>query len=133
MFEAEAIEFPFVQEMPKREKTRITKVWEQFRELSRIAEKKGMLVPQNFVAKLLGVSPQRIDQLAQEERLERVYVNGAAFITENSVVEFAATERKNGRPCKMVGLEVSEDVTKFQMAKAALKFGKECGSPKRKE
>jgi hypothetical protein len=100
MHVAEAIEFPFGEGMQKREKSRLVKVWDRLQELKSIAEEKGAIVPAVFAAKLLGVSKQRIDVLMNDGRLERVDVDAHPFITERSIVEFAKSERKSGRPLK---------------------------------
>ena len=101
MFEATINEFPFVAEVPKREKSRLTKVWDAFQELKAITDEKGMLVPARFTANLLNVSHQRILQLVDAQHLERVTIDGNVFITERSIIALASSERKNGRPLKM--------------------------------
>jgi len=98
MFEAVATDFPFVAELPKREKSKLAKVWGHFQELSRISEVEGMLIPMAYAAIVLDVCRQRVYQLAEEGRLKVIEVNGHQFVTERSVVDFAATERKAGRP-----------------------------------
>jgi hypothetical protein len=101
MFEAVANEFPFVGELPRREKRQTANLWERFREFSRLAESKGALVPPYVAAGLLGVSQQRVSQLMKAGRLERIEFEGQPFVTENSIVDFARSERKNGRPFKV--------------------------------
>jgi len=91
-------EFPFVSEMPKREKSKVAKIWDQFQELSRLQKTHGILIPQAMAAKMLSVSPQRVWQFVEEGRLEFVEMNGIRFVTENSIVEFARVQRKEGRP-----------------------------------
>lgn len=100
MFEAAATDFPFVAELPKREKSKLVRVWDHFRELSRISETEGMLIPMSFAAIVLDVCRQRVYQLAEEGRLKVIKVNGHSFVTENSVVDYAASERKAGRPVR---------------------------------
>jgi len=100
MFEAAITEFPFVEAMPKREKSKLAKVWDTFEEIRRITEERGVLVPAGFVAKLLNVSNQRIGQLMETESLERVDIGQMPFITERSIIALAQTERKAGRPFK---------------------------------
>jgi len=100
MFEAQALEMPFMAEMPRREKSKVMRVWDSFQELSKIAETEGIPIPQAFAAKVLDVSTQRVSQLAQEGRLKVVQVNGHPFVTENSVVAYAQSERTAGRPLK---------------------------------
>lgn len=98
MFEAEATEFPFMAEVPKSEKSKLAKVWDHFKAVSAVVEKKGMLVPQHLAAELLGVSRQRIWVLANEGRLEGIELGGIRYVTEDSVIAFAKLERKAGRP-----------------------------------
>lgn len=93
-------ECPFVATLPKREKSKMAKVWERFQELARITEEKGMLVPVPLVAKVLGVSRQRCGELIKLGRLESVEVDGHHFVVEASVVAYAQSERKAGRPVK---------------------------------
>jgi hypothetical protein len=102
MFEAADIaEFPFASELPKREKTRLEALWEHFAELRAITAEKGMLVPSGLAAKILGVSRQRVFDLIQSGRLEVVEVNGHNFVPESSVIAYARSERKAGRPVKL--------------------------------
>jgi len=101
MYEAVAPEFPFVEAMPKRDKSRWQKVWDHFNELRSVVAQKGMLVPQHLAAAVLGVSRQRVHVLVNEGRLEAVEVDGYRYVTEQSVVAFADTERKVGRPLKV--------------------------------
>lgn len=99
-------EFEFVKSMPKGEKKLWQRVREHIDEIKRITDKRGIPVPQKLAANLLNVSQQRIDQLLKEGRLELVLVGGHPFVTEDSIVEYAQTERKQGRPTKMESLDV---------------------------
>jgi len=112
MTEAEAFDFPFVSELPKREKTKFRKIWDTFQALRALTAEKGTLVPSSLAAKILGVSRQRVDQLIQEGRLECHSVDGHNFISEASFVEFAKQERKTGRPPKSPSLRDCAEVTK---------------------
>lgn len=94
-------EFPFMAGLPKREKTRLQKVMEHFREIKAISEKKGMLVPARLAARILDVSAARVNDLMKSGTLERVEVNEHPFVTEESLIEYAASERKAGRPSKL--------------------------------
>lgn len=94
----EAQEFPFVEVLPKREKSRLLSVWELISELSRVSEQKGALVPVVLAAEALNVTRQRMHQFCDESRLEVVLVRGHKFITEDSLVAFAKQQRKSGRP-----------------------------------
>ena len=116
----DAAEFPFVEELPKREASKFVRVWENFQELSRLSKTEGMLIPQAFAAKVLGVHRSRVFQLVEEDRLKVVVVNGERFVTENSVVEYAKSERKAGRPVK-----VESDARSIGLNKACWKLAKE--------
>lgn len=101
MFESQALEFSFVEAMPKREKSRLVKCWEFAKEIARISETEGDLLPVSFACKLLDVSRSRIDQFVTDGRLKRFDVDGHVFISSNSIVECAKIERKHGRPFKV--------------------------------
>lgn len=94
-----ADEFPFVEGLPKREKSRLQKLWDHFQEVKEISAEKGILVPVRLASSLGGVSVQRIDQLCVVGKLERVYVDEHPFVTEQSLLAWARSERKSGRPC----------------------------------
>lgn len=98
MFEATVNEFPFVQEMPKREKSRVARIWDLVKHLDKVSEVEGTLLPFTLAFKALELSRTRCDQLVAEGRLKRIEVDGHVFVTLNSVVEFAEQERKAGRP-----------------------------------
>jgi len=95
-------EFGFVNGLPKREKSRWQRVREEFDRLRALTEQHGMLVPVHLAAALAGVSHQRIHQLMDDGRLERVDAGGSGhpFVTERSLCAWADSERKTGRPCK---------------------------------
>jgi len=100
--EAVAInEFPFVESLPKREKTRVQTAWDEFRELSEISKREGLILPQSFAAAVLGVSSQRVSQLIDSGRLRSVEVRGARWVPEASIIEWAKAEHRNGRPPKI--------------------------------
>lgn len=101
MFNAEAIEFPFVKEIPKREKSRMGKLWEHFQEVKSKVAEVGMILPQDLAAELLGVSKQRVCELIELGRLEALVLHGHRWITERSFVALAQSERKAGRPPKV--------------------------------
>jgi hypothetical protein len=113
---AEQFDMPFVNDLPKREKSRWVRVMESFQEAKKITDEKGMLVPVALAAKIGGVSKQRIDQLCDAGALERVYLDGHPFIPENSLLAWAQSERKSGRPFKDPTLRemvtISADVAK---------------------
>jgi len=99
MHEAAVNEFPFVEQLPKREKSRVALLWEHLREMKALQERKGILVAPFMAAELLGVSKQRVAELIADGRLERVEWRGRVFITETDLLAYAQSERKAGRPC----------------------------------
>lgn len=93
-------EFPFVAALPKREKSKLAKAWDLMRQIRHYTDEDGSLVPVMLAAKCLDLSRSRIDSICADGRLRRVEIDGHVFITENSILEFGAMERKNGRPLK---------------------------------
>lgn len=98
---AEALEFPFTAAMPKPEKSKLAKCWALLQRMNEISKTEGDLVPLMLGAKCLGLSRSRIDQLVADGRLRRYTIDNHVFLTENSIVEFAKLERKEGRPLKV--------------------------------
>lgn len=112
-------EFPFVEGLPKRERSRLGLVWDRFQEFSKAAEGKGVLLPARLAAEIIGVSRQRVQELMELGRLEVLELSGERFVTEESVVAYAKSERKAGRSVKLeadaqtVGLwKASKDVAR---------------------
>lgn len=91
-------EFPFVQELPKRERSKLANLWDVLKEARAATEHHGSLVPPSFAADLLGISRQRLHVLMEEGKLETVTFHGKRFVGENSLVAWAKAERQNGRP-----------------------------------
>lgn len=110
-------EFPFCEALPKREKSRIVRIWEQLEVMRAAFEKHGSLLPVRFAAGLADVSRQRIDELVHDGVIDRIEVDGHPFITENSFVAWAKSERKQGRPMK---------VTRTKLLKVAFATAKDC-------
>jgi len=98
MFEAAMTEFPFVEALPKREKSKLAEVWDTLKAMKVAVATEGQLVPVNLTCKLLDLSRTRVDELCADGRLRRVKIADHVFITENSIVELARVERKTGRP-----------------------------------
>ncbi len=92
------VEFPFVASLPKREKSKLARLWEQFRELHELGKTEGVLVPPRAAAKLLGLSQQRVDQLMDTGKLRRIEFCGHPYIPEASLLLFAQSVRRTGRP-----------------------------------
>lgn len=119
MIEAGTIEFPWVSDLPKREKGKLAKVWDTLAELRATTEETGPLLPLTFAAALLNVSRQRIDQMMDAGKLERWELNGHPFVTERSVVAYAKAEKdKGGRP----------PVNLAGGMRAAVRYGREAAS-----
>lgn len=91
-------EFPFVGQLPKREKSKLRQVWDLINELSEIAKTEGVLVPATMAAKALNISRQRFHQLIQDRQIRVIVVQGNNYVSEKDLVAFAEVERKNGRP-----------------------------------
>lgn len=101
MHEAAISEFPFVEALPKREKSKLAKAWDLFKEIKAVSATEGVLLPVNLTCRLLDLSRTRIDELCTDGRLRRIKIAEHVYITENSILEHARDERKNGRPLKL--------------------------------
>jgi hypothetical protein len=117
VIDAATNDFPFVAQLPKRKQSKLVKLWQSFRHLSEIQEKHGFPVPRVAAAKLLEVHPTRIDQFIAAGRLQSFDWNGHVYVTENSLVDFAREERKNGRPCNGITQAASSPLGAFRLAK----------------
>jgi hypothetical protein len=110
MFEATQADFPYVDELPKREQKRVLGVWDRISMMNDVWQEHGGLVPVIVAAKCLNVSRSRLDDFAREGRLVRVELEGHVYVSRNSLTEFARIERANGRPVKTTGQHVKEFV-----------------------
>lgn len=117
VMEVTSLEFPFVEGMPKRERSRLQKFWDLLGEIKQMREQHGQLIPPELAAKLIGVSQQRVDQLMGAGKLMRLEIDGRPFVGENSLVEFARSERKAGRPPKLPETKVGAAKFAFKCAK----------------
>lgn len=102
MSDAVALEFDFPPLALDNRRSRIARVVHLFKCFSAVMDKEGVLIPLMLGAKALDVSRTRMDELVSEGRLKRIEVDGHVFLTENSMVEYAKEERKNGRPLKLI-------------------------------
>lgn len=93
-------DFPFVEELPKREKSRFARMWELVQEMSDKQREVGEMVPASLVAKVLRCSRQNVFSLAERGTLEAYRFDGHLFITRRSLVAYAEAERQVGRPLK---------------------------------
>lgn len=131
MTASEALSFPFVEGLTKREAKKVRDVWEQLRELQGLTAKHGMLLPIPFAAKLMSVSHQRVHQLIDAEKLVVVDVDGHRFVTADSISKLNQEGRKPGRPRKAT---LKEHFTEAAMrADLALSIAEELGSSERKK
>jgi hypothetical protein len=117
MVKIEEQDFPFVEKLPKREKSKLAKVWEDLQAFHALQKEHGILLTPRFAGALLGVGKSRIDQLMDVGKLSRVEFQGHPYIPEGSVIELARSERKNGRPFKL-------PTTAKEMWKVAKSMGK---------
>jgi len=93
-------DFPFVADLPKREKSARAKVLEAMDEVARVTAERGPLIPQALAAEFLGLTTQRVGALISTGRVEAVELVGRRFVVLNSFREFAKIERRTGRPRK---------------------------------
>jgi len=108
MHVAAITEFPFMERLPKRERTRVGKLWDSLADLRRLRDEHGLLIPCGLAAELGGVCKQRISQLIDSGQLRTVELNGKPFVTEKSFVAWATSERANGVNIKIAGMEVPQ-------------------------
>jgi hypothetical protein len=101
---AEALTFPFVENLPKRQRSKIATLWDQVEELARIQQEVGPVAPQILVSKVLGVSRARVCNLIDSGVLEAVDFHGNRMITKRSLEAYAKAERLKGRPLGKVSL-----------------------------
>jgi hypothetical protein len=87
----------FIERLTKVQQERLRTVWQRWEEAKIIMRTKGALIPTGFAARLANVSRQRINQIVEDGRLERVEIDGHFFITEKSFDAWVASERKAGR------------------------------------
>lgn len=108
----QVLDFPFVADLPKREQSRYERLWSVFESIRRVSRDKGVLIPKTFAGELAGVSPQRIGQLVEVGVLEEVKMGRIGYVTEDSFIRWASSERKNGRPMKIENMSII-DKAKF--------------------
>lgn len=108
MHEAALTEFPFVDVLPRREKSKVAKLWDLVQDFKRASLSEGALFPVTVAAKALDVSRTRVDMWVADGRLKRIAIDGHVFITGDSMIELARTERKNGRPSRSILRTVPE-------------------------
>jgi hypothetical protein len=105
--QAEVFEFPFLAQVPRRP-GRIARFLELKRRLDAVTEEKGPIFAAALVAKVLGISNQRIHQLIEAGHIEAVNIDSHTYVSQRSVESWLAEERKGGRPPKVRGETVRE-------------------------
>jgi hypothetical protein len=95
---AATLDFPFIEDLPKREKSKIASLWDTLKEARAATQEHGSLVPINFAAELLGISRQRMHVLLDEGKVTPVQFHNQRFVSEKSLVAWAKSERQVGRP-----------------------------------
>lgn len=95
------LDFPFVADLPKREKSVIRTLWDEIGYCCEAQKRFGPVLPETVAAGALGISRQRMNQLVKAGRFETVTMGKRTYVTEDSLRAFAATERKSGRPAKV--------------------------------
>ncbi len=100
MNEVETLNFPFVDELPRREASRVVQVWDRIQGLIASSDEYGVLLPVTVVAKALNVGRTRIDQLVEAKHLIRVDIYDHVFISSNSLRDYAniKSSLQPGRP-----------------------------------
>jgi hypothetical protein len=101
MYQAAQLDMPYLSDLPMREKSKVSKLWDHLAEVKAIVREKGMIVPQHMVADLFGVSKQRVAGMIDQGHLDVIEIGGVRYVTESSLVAYASAERsKGGRPRK---------------------------------
>lgn len=110
------LDFPFVESLPKREKSRLAQAWDDFKELKAAIVERGPAVPVKSAAVLLGVHRSRIYQLIESGRFTPVEMHGHILICSDDLESYAREERAAGRP-------VAFPNSLRESARRGLKFG----------
>lgn len=94
------LDFPFVETMPKRERSKVRTLWDRMIEVHEISKTHGQHWPVHVAAEALGISRQRIHQLINDGRFTPLVVNGRNYISMASIQAYAESERSMGRGVK---------------------------------
>ncbi len=100
MFEASINEFPFVGELPKREKSKLGKALDVVKEFTELSEQYGTLIPLGLIVPMMGISRQRLIECINDGQLAGVSFHGLWYVPESALIAFAKRERRTGRPPK---------------------------------
>jgi hypothetical protein len=101
MFEADAMPFPFLAEVPKTTSPKVQRIQSAAKAIMSVIERDGAIIPRDMVAGLVGVSRQRVHQMIEKGAFVQVEIEGHPFITEASLTSWLKEERKGGRPRKV--------------------------------
>jgi len=95
-------EFPFMAELPKREKGKVAKLFDVLEEIGRVQSEKGGIVPQALVAEVLNVSRARVAELVDDGKLDSIRIGQHRFVFLESLWARCKAEKdKGGRPRKV--------------------------------
>lgn len=89
-----------MEDVSKREASRIVSVWDCILGLVAGSKEHGVLIPVSLAAKSLNVSRTRVDELIADGKLQRVDVYDHVFVGSNSLALYARSPRLPGRPRK---------------------------------
>lgn len=92
-------EFPFVSAVTRKRAN--PEAWEALKALKAASQSGGAWVPAGLAAAMLGVSKERLYKLMEEGTLTGEKYHGHLFFSEDSLVSYAKSERKAGRPPKV--------------------------------
>lgn len=94
-------EFPFVADLPAKDVGKVKSALDLVNELKAATLEHGVLIPVSLAATLLDVKKQTVHHFMSNGRLKRIDCHGHVFVTENSLLDLAKSERKAGRPFKL--------------------------------
>lgn len=116
--------FPFLAEVPKRERSAILDGWAELEEFQEMVRQDGAAIPVTFAARLLDISRQRIYELIDSGRLQKMELAGHVFVNAESLRLWGEAEHKAGRPAGVLG-EKNRVKAGIAVAKASHAYGKE--------
>jgi hypothetical protein len=101
MSDGAAIDFPFVHDLPKREKSKVGQAFDELAEFWEVSKQERGLVTVNHAMKALNITRTTIDILCAKGILRRYKFADHVLISVASIKERAEAERSvGGRPRK---------------------------------
>jgi hypothetical protein len=91
-------QFPLFEVPEMRLPKAVRTVWDEVRDMAKIQQDHGQLVPIGLAAKLLGLSSARVGQLADEGTFRTWDFFGKRYVAVIDLESFIKLERKTGRP-----------------------------------